>query len=94
MADYEFCRKKLNSYFNKFPNQGLKTKVNAILENMEELKIPIPGKSGGWAGGILYAAANDCKQPCGVPCLLNKECEDFFGVSMDTIYRRAKIIIN
>jgi hypothetical protein len=55
-------------------------------------KVPLLGRPGGWAGGIIYALTNQYRRACGIPGLLNKECEEFFNVSMDTIYRRAAMI--
>ena len=50
---------------------------------------PLLGKPSGWAAGIVYALANRYRQPCGVPGLLNKDLEKFFGVTMGTIRNRA-----
>ena len=50
---------------------------------------PLLGRPGGWAAGIVYALANRYRIACGVPGLLNKDLEVFFGVSMETIRERA-----
>jgi ribosomal protein L37E len=101
------CQQLLTSFFKKYPNPHLQIEVNRILKRLLALKIPMPGKQGGWAGGIIYALANQyCRacgiliyalanqycRPCGIPGLLNKESEEFFNVSIETIYRRARRI--
>lgn len=83
------CQKIIRSFFEKYPNPHLKAEADRILESFLAQKVPMPGKSGGWAGGIVYAAANRYKIACGVPGLLNKELEDFFKASMSVIYERA-----
>ena len=50
---------------------------------------PLLGRSAGWAAGIVYALANRYRIACGVPGLLNKDLEEFFGVKMETIRNRA-----
>ena len=83
------CQQLLTSFFKKYPNPHLQIEVKRILKRLLALKIPMPGKQGGWAGGIVYALANQYCRPCGIPGLLNKESEEFFNVSIETIYRRA-----
>ena len=82
----------LAAFFKKYPNPHLQIEVNRILKRLLALKIPMPGKPGGWAGGIIYALANQYCRPCGISGLLNKESEEFFNVSIETIYRRARRI--
>ena len=83
------CRELQAAYFSRFTNTRLQAQANSTLKSLLVHDIPMPGKPGGWAGGIIYATANQCRRACGVPGLLNKECEEFFNVSMGTIYRRA-----
>lgn len=83
------CQKMIKSFFAKYPNPRLKTEADHILQDFLAQKVDMRGKPGGWAGGIIYAAANRYKRACGVPGLLNNECEAFFDVSMGTIYKRA-----
>ena len=83
------CRQMLAAFFMKFPNARLQAQVNRALKTLLVHQIPMLGKPGGWAGGIVYAAANQYRRACGVPGLLNQECEEFFNVSMGTIYKRA-----
>ena len=86
------CQQRLTAFFKKFPNPPLQAKVDCMLKSLLGFNIPMPGKTGGWAGGFVYALANQYRQACGVPGLLNKECEEFFNVSMATIYKRAAMI--
>jgi len=83
------CQQLLAAFFKKHPNHHLQIEVNHILKRLSALKISMHGKAGGWAGGIVYALANQHRRACGIPGLLNKECEKFFDVSINTIYRRA-----
>ena len=79
----------LATFFKKYPKPHLKIEVNRILKRLLALKIPMPGKSGGWAGGIVYAMSSI---GVGVPGVLNSELEKAFNVSMGTIYKRARRI--
>ena len=83
------CQKLLASFFNKHPNSNLQAETNRMLKKILVQKNSMHGKPGGWAGGIIYAAANQYRRSCGIPGFLNKESEEFFGVSMSTIYKRA-----
>lgn len=83
------CRQLLTAFCTKFPNTGLQVITDHILKILLAHQIPMFGKPGGWAGGIVYAVTNQGRRACGVPGLLNQECEEFFHVSMGTIYRRA-----
>lgn len=86
------CKQLLAAFFKKFPNLPLQSEANRMIESLQDFHVSMPGKYGGWAGGIVYASANQFRQACGFPNLLNKECEEFFGVSMGTIYKRAAMI--
>jgi hypothetical protein len=88
------CQQLLAAFFKAHPNPKLQNEINRIMKRFDALKIPMHGKSGGWAGGIIYALANRNQSACGIPGVLNKECEDFFKTSMDTIYRRAYKVRN
>ena len=79
----------LAAFFKKYPNPRLQVEVNRILKRLLALKIPMPGKPGGWAGGIVYAMSSI---GVGVPGVLNSELEKAFNVSMGTIYKRAAMI--
>jgi hypothetical protein len=76
----------LAAFFKKYPNPHLQIKVNRILKRFLALKIPMLGKPGGWAGGLVYAMSSI---GVGVPGVLNSELEKSFNVSMATIYKRA-----
>ena len=83
------CQQLLTSFFTKYPNPHLQIEVNRILKRLLALKIPMPGKQGGWAGGIVYAMSSI---GVGVPGVLNSELEKAFNVSMGTIYKRVSAI--
>jgi hypothetical protein len=88
----QVCQQLLQIFFTKYPNARLKAQADCTLKKLIACQIPMQGKPGGWAGGIIYALANQYRQACGIPCLLNKEAEEFFTVSMGTIYKRAAMI--
>ncbi len=80
---------KVQKFFALYPNFVLRSEALQVLRAAKK-KIAIPaGNPSGWAGGIIYAAANDRRRPLGIPELLNSEAEEFFGVTMGTIRRRA-----
>lgn len=79
------CRQLLDAFFTKYPNQRLRDESAGVLLLLTR-KVPMPGKPGGWAGGIVYAIGS---HGCGVPDVLNHELEEAFGTTMNTIYRRA-----
>lgn len=79
----------LAAFFKKYPNPHLQVEVNRILKRLLALKIPLPGKPGGWVGGIVYAMSSI---GVGVPGVLNSELEKAFNVTMGTIYKRAALI--
>ena len=83
------CRRLLIAFFTKFPNSRLQVEVGHTLKRLLSRKIPMPGKPGGWAGGIVYAISSI---GVGVPGVLNSELEEAFSVSMGTIYKRAAMI--
>ena len=86
------CQSLLACFFMKFPNHRVQVEADQVLKIILAHEIPMPGKSGGWAAGILYAIANKWRRPCGVLGILNKEIEEFFSVSMSTVYKRAAVI--
>jgi hypothetical protein len=88
----QVCRQLLQSFFTKYPNARLQVQADRTLKKLIACQIPMQGKPGGWAGGIIYALANQYRQACGIPCLLNKEAEEFFNVAIGTIYKRAATI--
>ena len=86
------CRELITAFFKKYPNHSLQVQVFHLLESFGDFEMPMSGPPGGWAGGIIYALSNRYKRACGMPGLLNKQCEEFFGVSMSTIYKRSWMI--
>lgn len=86
------CQRLLGDFFAKYPNGQLHVQSDRTLKKLLASKISMQGKSGGWVGGIVYAIANQYRQACGLPDILNSEAEEFFGVSMGTIYKRASAV--
>jgi len=79
----------LADFFTNYPNARLKTEADRALKRLIARKVSMPGKPGGWAGGIVYAISSI---GVGVPGVLNSELEKAFNVSMGTIYKRAAMI--
>ena len=88
-ADWQQIAEQLKDFFARHPNPALKAKTLQAMRAVQRNVACPAGNPSGWAGGILYAAANDGKTPVGIPGLLNSEVEKFFGVTMGTIRRRA-----
>ena len=88
-TSYQVCQQLLAAFFKKFPNSHLQVKVNCVLKSLSDFKISMPGKPGGWAGGMVYAIGSI---GVGVPGVLNSELEKAFSVSMGTIHKRAAMI--
>jgi len=83
------CQQHLAAFFEKFPNAPLQVEVGRILKSLRDLRVPMPGKPGGWVGGMVYAVSSI---GAGMPGVLNSELEKAFDVSMATIYKRAAMI--
>lgn len=92
ITDNKTCQQHLAEFFKKYPNPTLQRETKGMLRSLLDFRIPMPGSSGGWAGGMVYAAANRYRQSCGIPGLLNNQCKAFFGVSMSTIYKRSWMV--
>jgi hypothetical protein len=84
------CLKLINAYFERFPNPHLHIEVVKMFRALLDFDYQMPGNPGGWAGGMIYAFVNRYRRACGIPKMLNKESEDFFGVSMDVNFKRKK----
>lgn len=83
------CRDCLDTFFASYRHPELQKRVAKALRFLLASGEPLLGKPAGWAAGIVYALANDGRFPCGVPGVLNADIEEFFGVSMGTIRKRA-----
>ncbi|HWB55181.1 MAG TPA: DUF6398 domain-containing protein [Tepidisphaeraceae bacterium] len=89
-ADFEAaCRKRLDSFFETYHDPAIQRQTHEILRSLLADGRAKGGAPEGWAAGIVYAVANQDRQPCGMPGLLNSEFSQFFGVSMQTIRSRA-----
>ena len=80
------CRQLLDTFFAKYPNGRLSAAAKVVLARLLAKRIPLRGKPGGWAAGIVYAIS---RIGVGVPGVLNRDLEEAFGVTMSTIYKRA-----
>ena len=83
------CREHLDRFFASYCDAAMKKNGLKALRFLAAGNEPIGGKPAGWAAGIIYALANRDRRACGVPGMLNAEVEQFFGVTMNTIRRRA-----
>jgi len=81
------CTRLYEDFFARFPNDKLHVEVRNTLALLLVKKESFAGALGGWAGGLVYAVG--CTSGCGVPNVLNTELAAAFGVSMDSIRRRA-----
>lgn len=85
------CRKLLDGFFEKHPNDELRVRAGEALSSLLGRDTAMPGAPGGWAGGIVYAVGSS---GCGVPGIMNADLEAAFGTTMGTIRRRAEQIKN
>ncbi|HET6247543.1 MAG TPA: hypothetical protein VFE47_07600 [Tepidisphaeraceae bacterium] len=83
------CREHFDRYFDHYPNGVMDKRAMKTLRFVMADEEARAGKPGGWAAGIIYFLANQDRQACGVPGLLNSELEEFFGVSISTVRKRA-----
>ena len=83
------CREHLDRFFASYRDPAMQKIAMKALRFLAASDEPMGGKPEGWAAGIVYALANRDRWACGVPGMLNAEVEEFFGVTMNTIRRRA-----
>ena len=78
------CREWLDKFAERFPHEEFHRTAIRSLGGLLTYRDDFPGDPAGWAGGIVYImAAHDS---LGMhPRFLNRELEDFFGVSMSNI---------
>jgi hypothetical protein len=88
------CRERLDAFFASYREAALEKRAMKALRLLATAEKPLAGKPEGWAAGIIYAVANLDRQACGIPGLLNSEFIDFFGVSMETVRKRAANVVN
>jgi hypothetical protein len=86
LSSEQVCRELMDAFFMKYPDRRIQGTARRALAGLVARGIPMAGKPGGWAGGIVYAVGS---HGCGVPNFLNRELEEAFGTTMNTIYRRA-----
>jgi len=85
----KLCREHLDRFFASYRDTVMQKSAMKALRFLVAGDEPMGGKPEGWAVGIIYALANRDRRACGVPGMLNAEVEQFFGVTMNTIRRRA-----
>jgi len=83
------CREHLNLFFDSYRDAAMQKSALKALRFLTACDTPLVGKPEGWAAGIIYALTTRGRRACGVPGLLNSDFEQFFGVSMGTIRKRA-----
>ena len=83
------CRDHLDRFFASHRDATMQKSVTKALRFLAAGDEPMGGKPEGWAAGIIYALVNRDRRACGVPGMLNAEVEEFFGVTMGTIRKRA-----
>ena len=83
------CRAHLDRFFASYRDEKMHKAAMKALRFLAADDEPMRGKPEGWAAGIVYALANRDRRACGVPWMLNAEFEEFFGVTMSTIRKRA-----
>ena len=88
------CQEELARFFAIHPDPSLHKRVTKALRLVANSEIPLAGRPQGWAAGAIYAVANLDRPACGIPGLLNSEVTEFFGVSMETIRRRAARVVS
>jgi len=82
-------RNRLDRFFSDHPSTAIQIRATKVLRLLAAKGKPLAGKTGGWAGGIVYAVSSI---GVGVPGVLNRELEAAFGVRMSEIYRRAAMV--
>jgi hypothetical protein len=83
------CRKHLDRFFTSYCDTKMQRAAMKALRFLAAGDEPMRGKPEGWAAGIIYALANRDRRACGVPGMLNAEVEEFFGITMGTVRKRA-----
>lgn len=83
------CRQHLERFFGGYPDPAMQKSALKAWRFLTACHRPLLGKPEGWAAGIIYTLANRGRRACGVPGVLNSDFEQFFGVSMGTIRKRA-----
>ena len=83
------CGEHLDRFFASYGDTKMQKAAMKALRFLAAGDEPMRGKPEGWAAGIVYALANRDRRACGVPGMLNAEFEEFFGVTMGTVYKRA-----
>jgi len=85
----KLCREHIDRFFASYSDTAMQKSAMKTLRFLAAGDEPMRGKPEGWAAGIIYALANRDRRACGMPGMLNAEVEQFFGVTVNTVRRRA-----
>jgi len=85
----KLCREHLDRFFASYRDMAMQKSAMKALRFLVTGDEPMGGKPEGWAAEMIYALSNRDRRACGVPGMLNAEVEQFFGVTMNTVRRRA-----
>lgn len=85
----KLCCEHLDRFFASYRDMAMQKSAMKALRFLVAGDEPMGGKPEGWAAGIIYALANRGRRACGVPGMLNADFERFFGITMNTVRRRA-----
>lgn len=81
----------IDRFFETFPDQSFHTIACNALDILQKKQTSFPGKTGGWAGGLIYGLLTWTNFR-GRHVILNSQLEQIFGVSAATIRKRAELI--
>ena len=87
------CRDHIERFFASYRDRAMQKSAIKALRFLAAGDGPLGGKPEGWAAGIVYALATRGRRACGVSGVLNADLEQFFGVSMSTVRKRAAQVL-
>ncbi len=82
------CRQMLDEFSSRFPDEAFHFSALQSLEHLVAQRNDCYADPGGWTGGLLYMIAKH-NIYVSHPRFHNRDLEEVFGVSMDTIRKRA-----
>ena len=81
-------RERFERCFHNHPNNGMRKRALQVLRFLTISSTPLPGELEDWAEGIIFIA-NQGRMSLGFPGLLNSEFQKLYGVSIETVRKRA-----